>query len=69
MTDLSKPPGRNDKCTCGSGIKFKKCCMDKPFQGPVQKYEVVERTGVKAWFPLVAAATVTLKQNKGVYYV
>lgn len=19
--------GRNDKCTCGSGIKYKKCCM------------------------------------------
>lgn len=21
------PPGRNDKCPCGSGRKFKKCCM------------------------------------------
>jgi uncharacterized protein YchJ len=20
---------RNDKCPCGSGIKFKKCCIDK----------------------------------------
>lgn len=22
--------GRNDPCSCGSGKKFKKCCMDKP---------------------------------------
>ena len=21
--------GRNEKCPCGSGIKFKKCCIDK----------------------------------------
>jgi len=21
-----KPPSRNDACSCGSGIKFKKCC-------------------------------------------
>ena len=25
---MSKP-GRNDKCTCGSGRKFKKCCESK----------------------------------------
>lgn len=22
--------GRNDQCPCGSGLKFKKCCIDKP---------------------------------------
>jgi methionyl aminopeptidase len=22
-------PGRNDQCPCGSGLKFKKCCLDK----------------------------------------
>jgi hypothetical protein len=22
-------PGRNEKCTCGSGKKFKKCCINK----------------------------------------
>lgn len=21
--------GRNDKCPCSSGLKFKKCCIDK----------------------------------------
>jgi hypothetical protein len=24
-----KLPGRNDPCLCGSGRKFKKCCIDK----------------------------------------
>jgi hypothetical protein len=24
--------GRNDPCPCGSGKKFKKCCLDKPFE-------------------------------------
>ena len=25
-------PGRNDPCPCGSGIKFKKCCIGKVIQ-------------------------------------
>lgn len=24
---MSKRVGRNDPCPCGSGIKFKKCCL------------------------------------------
>ncbi|MBO1265080.1 SEC-C domain-containing protein [Proteiniclasticum sp. SCR006] len=24
-----KLPGRNDPCPCGSGKKYKKCCIDK----------------------------------------
>ncbi len=24
--------GRNEPCPCGSGKKFKKCCLDKPFE-------------------------------------
>lgn len=27
--DKSKLPGRNDPCFCGSGMKYKKCCLDK----------------------------------------
>ncbi|MBJ7449548.1 MAG: SEC-C domain-containing protein [Parachlamydiales bacterium] len=23
-------PGRNDPCPCGSGLKYKKCCISKP---------------------------------------
>ena len=22
--------GRNDPCPCGSGLKYKKCCLDRP---------------------------------------
>ena len=25
-------PGRNDPCPCGSGKKYKKCCIDKDFE-------------------------------------
>lgn len=28
-TDRSKIPGRNEPCFCGSGIKFKKCCLNR----------------------------------------
>lgn len=24
-----RPVGRNELCPCGSGMKFKKCCLDK----------------------------------------
>jgi methionyl aminopeptidase len=27
--------GRNEPCPCGSGKKFKKCCMGKKVQGPI----------------------------------
>lgn len=27
---MGNEPGRNDPCFCGSGKKFKKCCIDKP---------------------------------------
>jgi hypothetical protein len=23
-------PGRNESCPCGSGLKYKRCCLDKP---------------------------------------
>jgi len=30
--------GRNDPCSCGSGKKYKKCCLDAPFYGPIQEF-------------------------------
>ena len=27
---MEKKPGRNDPCPCGSGKKFKQCCMKLP---------------------------------------
>ncbi len=31
-TPLSTEPkvGRNEPCPCGSGLKYKKCCLSKP---------------------------------------
>ncbi|MDF2978705.1 MAG: hypothetical protein K0S40_3433 [Actinomycetospora sp.] len=26
---LAWPPGRNDPCWCGSGVKYKKCCLPR----------------------------------------
>jgi len=34
-----KNMGRNDVCTCGSGKKYKKCCMDK-IEGYLLKYHL-----------------------------
>jgi len=25
----TRPPGRNDQCPCGSGLKFKRCCLER----------------------------------------
>lgn len=33
-----KKIGRNDKCPCGSGLKYKKCCLDK---------EIIHRTDLE----------------------
>jgi uncharacterized protein YchJ len=30
----AKAPGRNDPCPCNSGLKYKKCCADKPAVAP-----------------------------------
>jgi hypothetical protein len=30
----AKQIGRNDSCPCGSGLKYKKCCADKPVAAP-----------------------------------
>ena len=37
---MSKPesiPGRNDPCSCGSGRKFKNCCMGKSPDAPAKR--------------------------------
>lgn len=31
---MTTNPGRNDRCTCGSGKKFKHCCADAPAKAP-----------------------------------
>jgi hypothetical protein len=29
MTNVTPRPGRNEPCPCGSGRKYKQCCLDK----------------------------------------
>jgi hypothetical protein len=36
-----KPPGRNDPCHCGSGKKYKRCCLDADQQALRETEEVV----------------------------
>ena len=36
--------GRNDPCPCGSGRKFKRCCLDKRRQMPFE-YKVLAGLG------------------------
>lgn len=38
---MSKKVGRNDKCPCGSGKKFKKCCIGKISNKIVSKKESI----------------------------
>jgi hypothetical protein len=62
--DMSKKPGRNDPCPCGSGKKYKKCCGLSQSQGgfvqtPDSWFPYSERTGT-LWdeymdvFPIIA---------------
>ena len=29
LDSIFPTPGRNESCSCGSGIKYKKCCSDR----------------------------------------
>jgi len=33
LIEIAKPPGRNEPCPCGSGKKYKKCCMSGESSG------------------------------------
>jgi len=49
-----KKNGRNDPCTCGSGVKYKKCCFMKPVQGCVRYYPRRSRGDKRGLFALLA---------------
>lgn len=38
---MTKKIGRNELCPCGSGLKYKKCCIDKPIEQ--RQAELIER--------------------------
>ena len=35
IMDIEQKVGRNDPCPCGSGKKYKNCCIDKPIRKPL----------------------------------
>lgn len=41
---MKSRPGRNDKCHCGSGKKYKKCCLDKDEQAAREHLIATEST-------------------------
>lgn len=47
-------PGRNDPCHCGSGVKYKKCCIDKD-----RKSEAVSQDIKSSNRPLEMARTIS----------
>jgi hypothetical protein len=42
-------PGRNNPCPCGSGKKYKRCCLDKDVAAELEH----ERLAAAAWRPIV----------------
>jgi SEC-C motif len=42
-------PGRNDPCPCGSGKKYKRCCLDKDVAAELEH----ERLAAAAWRPII----------------
>lgn len=50
--------GRNDPCTCGSGKKFKKCCLHKYWNArldELSRRSVVQKTNISSLRPLTPA--------------
>jgi hypothetical protein len=42
--------GRNEPCHCGSGKKYKKCCMDKDREHEIESQQSTKRTSVTPRF-------------------
>ena len=40
---MSQRIGRNDPCTCGSGKKYKKCCMLKDAENTTTEFKTIYR--------------------------
>jgi SWIM/SEC-C metal-binding protein len=44
--------GRNDPCFCGSGKKFKRCCIDKaipPTEHPAEQEKICAHCAIEEW--------------------
>ena len=45
-------PGRNDPCPCGSGKKYKKCCLAN--EEAAEREQLAEAAGKPKALPLIA---------------
>lgn len=65
MTQASKTPGRNAPCPCGSGRKYKQCCLEKDEAALRKAKEEAAEAGQEASEP-AAADTDTATENPSV---
>ena len=68
--ERSRPPGRNDPCPCGSGKKYKRCCLlrDSPTVAVRQLRDVLaELSGVDALGDRLAAIQVLEDARSGLH--
>ena len=47
--DAKKKTGRNDPCPCGSGKKYKKCCLDKGHAWSSRELDDLMQKGYRFW--------------------
>jgi len=55
--------GRNDPCPCGSGRKYKKCCMKKAAGMPLREKITIGLIALVAISVLAAVAVTTLRHG------
>lgn len=60
MTDTIDAPGRNDPCRCGSGRKYKQCCLGKD---EAKARAAREKAAAKAPAPEAAPPAATPKHK------
>ena len=51
---MSAQPGRNDPCPCGSGNKYKKCCLEKDDAARTAAAKATAAAAAAAPTPVVA---------------
>jgi tetratricopeptide (TPR) repeat protein len=59
LTTKMARPGRNDPCPCGSGKKYKRCCLDKDEAAAAAARESA-RAAATSRYPMQAFGTVPL---------
>ena len=56
-------PGRNEKCPCGSGVKYKRCCLQRDREAIDQKIRAEQQTRVDAALAVTLARDTDLARQ------